>query len=53
MPREPVAPLSDRNDFILPEDKIDCAYLINQNQLNSAKIFSSREEYIKTLPDSL
>lgn len=53
MPRKPIPPIIEKNDFVLPNDEIDCAYLIDQSQLNSAKIFSSREEYIKTLPYGL
>jgi len=52
MPRMPISPVND-NNFILSQDQIDCAYLINQSQLNEAKIYSSREEYIKTLPVNL
>lgn len=53
MSRQPMPPINNQNDFILSNDKIDCAYSINQNQLDSAKIYSSREEYIKTLPFGL
>lgn len=52
MPRQPIGPVSSY-DFILEEDKIDCAYPISQDQLNDAKIYTSREEYIKTLPYGL
>lgn len=53
MPRQPINPVIDNDDFILPNNKIDCAFLIEQNQLDKAKIYSSREEYIKTLPNEL
>lgn len=52
MPRQPIGPVSSY-DFILDEDKIDCAYPISQHQLDNAKIYTSREEYIKTLPQGL
>lgn len=53
MPRKPIPPINNQDNFILSDDEIDCAYPINQTQLNSAKIYSSREEYIKTLPNNL
>ena len=34
----------------LKSDEIECPYDIDQNQLNNSRIYSSREEYIKTLP---
>jgi hypothetical protein len=52
MPKVPISPVTDDN-FILTENEIDCAYPISQSQLNSSKIYSSREEYIKTLPQNL
>lgn len=52
MPLIPINPVNT-HDFVLPKDQIDCAYQIDQNQLVSAKIYSSREEYIKTLPFGL
>jgi len=52
MSRMPVPPASS-NDFVLLDDQIDCAYLIDQDKLNLAKIYSSREEYVKTLPFGL
>lgn len=50
MPRQPIPPLIDNDSFILPQNEIDCAYLIDQDQLSKSKIFSSREIYIDTLP---
>ena len=35
------------------KDEVEDAGIINQKQLNSAKIFSTREEYIKSLPDNI
>lgn len=52
MPRMPISPVED-DDFVLPNDQIDCAHSIDQDKLNLAKIYSSREEYIKTLPSGL
>lgn len=52
MPRIPISPV-ETDDFILPNDQIDCAHLIDQDKLNLAKIYSSREEYVKTLPSGL
>jgi hypothetical protein len=53
MPRQPIPPVNKQDNFVLLDNEIDCAYSINQTQLNSAKIYSSREEYIKTLPNNL
>lgn len=39
------------NDIIkLKNDEIESAYLIDQLQLNKAKIYKNREEYISTIP---
>ena len=39
-------------NFIQPlqNDEIDCAYPISMEQLKNAKIFTSREDYINTIP---
>lgn len=52
MPRVPISP-SNNDNFILSDNEIDCAYPISQSQLNTAKIYSSREEYINTLSNNL
>lgn len=48
MSRQPIRPLED--DFPLANDnEIDCSFLIPQEQLANAKIFTNREMYVKTL----
>lgn len=37
----------------LKNNEIESAFLIDQDQLNSAKIYRNREEYIKTLPQKI
>lgn len=52
MARIPIGPLNDDNP--LNNDKqIDSAYPISNEQLVNAKVFSSRESYIDSLPDNL
>jgi hypothetical protein len=53
MPRKPISPILNNYKYFLSDEEIDCAYPIRQDQLNSARLFSSREEYIKTLPHAL
>jgi hypothetical protein len=43
MPLVPINPLNSHESAKIGE--IDCAYPISQDQLNNAKIFSSREDY--------
>lgn len=53
MPKKPVPPFN-RNDFkILASDEIEDSFKINQKQLNSAKLFASREEYAKSLKQNI
>lgn len=51
MPLIPISPLNNNESANVGE--IDCAYPIPQDQLNNAKIFSSREDYIKTIPKKI
>lgn len=37
----------------LSNDEIECSLLVDQTQLNNAKIYTNREEYIKTLPQNI
>lgn len=37
----------------IPPEQIESAVLIDQSQLNNSKLFSNRENYIKTLPQGL
>lgn len=53
MPRKPISPVMGDDNFLLSDSDIDCAFSISQSQLDQAKIYSSREEYIKMLPDKL
>lgn len=48
MPKVPVRPLED-NLPVQNEKEIDCSFLIPQEQLAIAKIFTNREMYVKTL----
>jgi hypothetical protein len=50
--REPVSPFPIDRVIELNSDQIESAHLINQEQLNEAKIFTNREEYIKTIPEN-
>ena len=52
MSREPVSPFPIDRVIELNNDQIESAHLINQEQLNEAKIFTNREEYIKTIPEN-
>ncbi len=52
MPKKPVGQFSPNEILSLPYDQIESAHKIDQGQLNSAKIYSSREEYIKTIPEN-
>lgn len=52
MARKPVRPLED-NFPLTSDDEIDSAFLIPQEQLNSAKIFKNRETYVETLPKQI
>jgi hypothetical protein len=49
MPRKPTEPLKDGEFKNFLPDEIEDSYSINQSQLDHAKIYSSREEYAKTL----
>jgi predicted O-methyltransferase YrrM len=51
MPLIPVMPLN--GDGKVENGQIDCSYPISQDQLLNAKIFSSREDYITTLPKNI
>jgi len=35
------------------DDQVESSWIIDQSQLNGAKIYSSREEYVKTLPQGM
>lgn len=50
MPKIPTRHLEYNEVLEFPEDEIESARPISQTQLNNAKIYVSREEYIKTLP---
>ena len=47
--KTPQNPLSYDEEKIYQDHEIEKAYPISQNQLNNAKLFSSREDYAKTL----
>lgn len=49
MPKRPV----NNQNKIFKEDEIEDSFKISQDQLNNAKIFSSREEYAKSLPKKI
>ena len=47
MPRRPVPPLGQDEFRLFAADEIEDSQKINQDQLNDAKLFTSREEYAK------
>jgi hypothetical protein len=53
MAKKPVRPLIGDDSIRVKEDEIECTYLIDQEQLDGAKIYTNREEYIKTLPKGI
>lgn len=53
MPKIPVRPLVGADAKPINPGEIECAFLIDQEQLNNAKIYTNREEYIKTLPSNI
>jgi len=53
MAKKPVPPINGDHATRVKDDEIECAYLIDQEQLNGAKIYTNREEYIKTLPKGI
>lgn len=52
MPRKPSNPITGSESRI-KNDEIDCAFQIDQGQLDGARIFSSREEFVKHLPKGI
>jgi hypothetical protein len=48
--KKPVNQFNQDSIKNLSSDEIECAHLIDQSQLGVSRIYSSREEYIKTLP---
>lgn len=50
MAKKPVAQFDPGTIINLLSDEIESAHLIDQSQLGNSRIYSSREEYIKTLP---
>ncbi len=52
VPRKPVAPLLLDSNIPTKSDEIESAHHISMEQLSSAKLFSSREEYAKTVKPS-
>jgi hypothetical protein len=50
MPKIPTKFLEYNELPAFPEDEIESGRPVSQGQLNGARLFSSREEYIKTLP---
>lgn len=53
MPKKPVRPLNYDEVRYVEEDEIEDSPKISQDQLNGAKLFSSREEYAKSLPKGI
>lgn len=53
MPKKPVRGLDPGEQRHFNLDEIEDSEKISQDQLNNAKIFSSREEYAKTLPKNI
>ena len=52
MAKKPVAQFNPNAVINLLPDEIESAHLIDQSQLGDSRIYSSREEYIKTLPSN-
>jgi len=52
LPKKPVGQFGFNEILKLPADQIESAHQIEQSQLDSAKIYSNREEYIKTIPQN-
>ena len=50
MSKKPVRQFNQGEILNINSDEIECAHLIDQSQLGVSRIYSSREEYIKTLP---
>jgi hypothetical protein len=48
--KKPVRQFNQGEILNINSDEIECAHLIDQSQLGVSRIYSSREEYIKTLP---
>jgi hypothetical protein len=53
MAKIPVPVRVGENVEPLKDNEIESSFLIDQQQLNSAKIYTNREEYIKTLPKNI
>lgn len=53
MARIPVNPRFGENVDPIGKDEIECSVSVSQKQLNAAKIYTNREEYIKTLPQNI
>lgn len=53
MPKRPVRMLEDNEIRNFSEDEIEDSPKISQEQLKNAKLFSSREEYAKSLPKGI
>ena len=53
MPKKPIPPFTNNEFKQLQSDEIEDSYKINQNQLADAKLFSSREEYSKSLKQGI
>ena len=48
MPRKPIHPLGQDEFKNFADDEIEDSEKISQEQLNGARLFSSREEYAKS-----
>lgn len=53
MVKLPVPARVGENALELKDNEIESSFLINQDQLNKAKLYRNREEYIKTLPQKI
>lgn len=53
MPKLPHGPIGFEDTTEIPENRIECMRDISQDQLSAAKIYTNREEYIKTLPKKI
>lgn len=53
MPKKIIGPLRYDEEFVCTDNEIERAFQISQNQLDNAKLFSSRYEYAKTLSKNI
>jgi predicted O-methyltransferase YrrM len=53
MPKKPIKPFEPDELRILADDEIEDSYKIRQSQTTNARLFASREDYAKSLPQGI